>query len=66
MFTLRRLLPITTAAVVLTTTTPARSTSAHGRADERFWGESSFLNPQSGLNLDRSSAVGRSAVSDLT
>jgi hypothetical protein len=26
-----------------------------GRTDEQFWGEATWLNPLSGLNLDRSS-----------
>jgi hypothetical protein len=28
-----------------------------GRTDEQFWGEATWLNPLSGLNLDRSSVA---------
>jgi hypothetical protein len=38
------------------------STSVHiwasgGRTDEQFWGEATWLNPLSGLNLDRTSVA---------
>jgi hypothetical protein len=29
-----------------------------GRTDQQFWGEATWLNPLSGLNLDRSSVAG--------
>jgi len=31
------------------------SPASGGRTDEQFWGEATWLNPLSGLNLDRSS-----------
>ena len=35
-----------------------RIPSSGGRTDEQFWGEATWLNPLSGLNLDRSSVGG--------
>ena len=32
------------------------SHTASGRTDQEFWGEATWLNPLSGLNLDRTSA----------
>jgi len=32
--------------------------AAGGRTDQQFWGEATWLNPLSGLNLDRSSVAG--------
>jgi hypothetical protein len=32
--------------------------SAGGRTDQQFWGDATWLNPLSGLNLDRTSAAG--------
>jgi hypothetical protein len=29
-----------------------------GRTDQQFWGDATWLNPLSGLNLDRTSATG--------
>ena len=42
---------------------PDTSTSAPrylsgGRTDQQFWGEATWLNPLSGLNLDRTSVAG--------
>jgi hypothetical protein len=39
------------------TDTPASVSipAAGGRTDQQFWGEATWLNPLSGLNLDRSS-----------
>ena len=34
----------------------AYSHTASGRTDQQFWGEATWLNPLSGLNLDRTSA----------
>jgi hypothetical protein len=33
------------------------SLAAVGRTDQQFWGEATWLNPLSGLNLDRTSAA---------
>jgi hypothetical protein len=33
------------------------SPAASGRTDQQFWGEATWLNPLSGLNLDRTSAA---------
>jgi hypothetical protein len=33
------------------------SPAVGGRTDEQFWGEATWLNPLSGLNLDRSSVA---------
>ena len=42
------------------TDTPASVSilAAGGRTDQQFWGEATWLNPLSGLNLDRSSVAG--------
>ena len=39
--------------------TPASvySPAVGGRTDEQFWGQATWLNPLSGLNLDRTSAA---------
>ena len=37
------------------TTTSAHIPASGGRTDEQFWGEATWSNPLSGLNLDRSS-----------
>jgi len=34
----------------------APSHTASGRTDQQFWGEATWLNPLSGLNVDRTSA----------
>jgi hypothetical protein len=31
--------------------------AASGRTDQQFWGQATWLNPLSGLNLDRTSAA---------
>jgi len=33
--------------------TPAGLVASGGRTDQQFWGESTWLNPLSGLNIDR-------------
>ena len=38
------------------TSTTDRIPASGGRTDEQFWGQATWLNPLSGLNLDRSSA----------
>ena len=35
-----------------------QTSDSGGRTDEQFWGEATWLNPLSGLNLDRSSVGG--------
>jgi len=40
------------------TSDSGRIPSSGGRTDEQFWGEATWLNPLSGLNLDRSSVGG--------
>ena len=35
-----------------------RIPASGGRTDEQFWGQATWLNPLSGLNLDRSSVGG--------
>jgi len=42
----------------VSTSDTGRVLSAGGRTDEQFWGEATWLNPLSGLNLDRSSVGG--------
>ena len=37
------------------TSDSGRIPASGGRTDEQFWGEAAWLNPLSGLNLDRSS-----------
>jgi hypothetical protein len=37
---------------------PAYTAVFGGRTDEQFWGEATWLNPLSGLNLDRTSVAG--------
>jgi hypothetical protein len=39
------------------TPTSVYSLAAGGRTDQQFWGEATWLNPLSGLNLDRTSAA---------
>jgi hypothetical protein len=39
------------------TTTSAHIPAAGGRTDEQFWGEATWFNPLSGLNLDRTSVA---------
>jgi hypothetical protein len=41
-----------------TTSAASYSPAIGGRTDEQFWGEATWLNPLSGLNLDRSSVGG--------
>jgi|SoimicmetaTmtHAB_FD_contig_111_58439_length_655_multi_2_in_0_out_0_2 hypothetical protein len=36
---------------------PASTVSVHGRTDQQFWGEATWENPLSGLNLDRTPGV---------
>jgi hypothetical protein len=69
MNTRRHLVFITTATVMLFTAghasarpaptdnepqPPAGHQAAYGRTDQQFWGSATWLNPYSGLNLDRS------------
>ena len=44
--------------VSVQTSDSGRVPSSGGRTDEQFWGEATWLNPVSGLNLDRSSVGG--------
>ena len=37
--------------------TPVSLAVGGGRTDQQFWGESAWLNPLSGLNLDRTSVA---------
>jgi hypothetical protein len=46
--------PASPSASVSTSDT-GRIPSSGGRTDEQFWGQATWLNPLSGLNLDRSS-----------
>ena len=39
------------------TTDTGRIPSSGGRTDQQFWGEATWLNPLSGLNLDRTSVA---------
>ena len=39
------------------TSASVHSPAIGGRTDEQFWGEATWLNPLSGLNLDRSSVA---------
>jgi hypothetical protein len=39
------------------TSTSTYSPAVGGRTDQQFWGEATWLNPLSGLNLDRSSVA---------
>jgi len=41
-----------------TTSAASYSPAIGGRTDEQFWGQAAWLNPLSGLNLDRSSVGG--------
>ena len=41
-----------------TTSAASYSPAIGGRTDEQFWGEATWLNPLSGLNLDRTSVGG--------
>ena len=40
------------------TSESGRIPASGGRTDEQFWGQATWLNPLSGLNLDRSSIGG--------
>jgi hypothetical protein len=40
------------------TSDSGRNPASGGRTDQQFWGEATWLNPLSGLNLDRSSVGG--------
>jgi Spy/CpxP family protein refolding chaperone len=35
----------------------AHTTATGGRTDQQFWGQATWLNPLSGLNLDRTAAT---------
>jgi hypothetical protein len=39
------------------TSVSVHNPAAGGRTDQQFWGQATWLNPLSGLNLDRSSAA---------
>jgi hypothetical protein len=41
----------------VSTSATGRVPSSGGRTDEQFWGQATWLNPLSGLNLDRSSVA---------
>jgi hypothetical protein len=45
-------------SATVSTSDTGRVPSSGGRTDQQFWGEATWLNPLSGLNLDRSSAGG--------